>query len=221
MATTIEDSIDQIKSIITSTYPNFGNLFNEGLSRSEISEFESEYNIKLPDDVVTYLQQINGEIPYEQQYKLEVGLFLGLQTLNLEDIKREMDVWKQVVEDDPELLDEEYESLPEGAVNPIYCDADSWIGLATDGSGNSIGVDLKPGPNGKVGQVIVWGRDYNEERIVIFDSWGDFLKEVVKDLKRTDLYRIENNCFEFLNERDANYLNYLFEKRLAEYRASE
>lgn len=221
MVVDTEHLVDRIKSIITSKFPNLGNLFNDGLSRSEIREFEIEYKFKLPDEVVAYLQLVNGEIPFEQQNMFQVGVFLGLEMLALKDIKRELNVWKEVVDQNPDLLEDTYESFPEGAVKPVYCDPDSWVGLAIDGCGNSIGVDLNPGPNGKVGQVIVWGRDYIDERTVIFDNWTDFLKEVVQDLERDDLYKIEDNAFEFLSDQVGNYMDYLFERKLAEYKKSQ
>lgn len=218
MAVDVATSIDSIKSIIKKQFPNF-DIIQEGLPHSEIRKFEAEFKIKLPDEVVSYLQLANGEAPYDKDNLFQVGVFLGLEMLSLSEIKREMNVWKEVISENADFQDEVYESFPEGAVKPVYCEPDHWVGLATDGCGNSIGVDLNPGPNGKRGQVIVWGRDYIDERVVIFDCWSDFLKQAVADLeKEGELYKVIDNAYEFVDEQVGNYMDYLFEKKLADYR---
>mgnify|MGYP006198197397 CR=1 FL=1 len=45
-----------------------------------------------------------------------------------------------------------------GAVDPAYINP-RWIPLTHDGSGNHIGLDFDPWPGGRVGQVILFGRD--------------------------------------------------------------
>jgi hypothetical protein len=50
-----------------------------------------------------------------------------------------------------------------------------WIPLLSDWEGNHIGVDLEPGPSGKVGQVINFGRD-EEEKYVLFPSVVDLVE---------------------------------------------
>lgn len=217
MVCDIGELVDSIKSTINKKFPSFG-TFQVGLPHSEIRKFESEYQIKLPDEVVSYLQLVNGETPYDKENLFQLGVFLGLEMLSLDEIKREMNVWKEVVRDNPDFADDKYESAPEGAVKEVYCEPNFWVGLATDGCGNSIGVDLSPEPNGKYGQVIIWGRDYIDERIVIFSNWAEFLKQVINDLNRDgEFYKIEDNSFEFLDEQVGNYMDYLFEKKLKEY----
>lgn len=61
--------------------------------------------------------------------------------------------WRQ------ELLDRQ-ESQPPKAVQKAYAHP-AWIPLARDWGGNNIAVDLAPGPMGKWGQVILYGRDYD------------------------------------------------------------
>ncbi|CCH40868.1 putative cell wall assembly regulator [Wickerhamomyces ciferrii] len=225
MVSEVEESINAIKTLIGEKFPNLRNIFQEGIPSSEINDFESEYNIKLPKDVVKYLQLVNGESPYEEQNQFMIGVFLGLEMLSLDEIKREMNVWKQVVDENPDFEEMELETYPKGFVSPVYCDANNWIGLTTDGSGNSIGIDLNPGPQGKIGQVIVWGRDYMDERIVLFDTWSCFLEKVVKDLQNDKIYKIEDNAFEMLDgENDeiyGNYMDYLFETTLKRLRSGK
>ena len=65
-------------------------------------------------------------------------------------------------------------SWPEGAVDPAYINP-RWIPLTHDGSGNHIGLDLDPWPGGRVGQVILFGRD-EDVKVVLADSLGTFLE---------------------------------------------
>ena len=81
--------------------------------------------------------------------------------------------WRQ------ELLDRQ-ESQPPKAVQKAYAHP-AWIPLARDWGGNNIAVDLAPGPMGKWGQVILYGRDY-DCKYVIAKSWAHFLATVADDI---------------------------------------
>ena len=63
---------------------------------------------------------------------------------------------------------------PEGAVDPAYINR-RWIPLTHDGSGNHIGLDFDPWPGGRVGQVILFGRD-EDVKAVLAESLGKFLE---------------------------------------------
>jgi cell wall assembly regulator SMI1 len=63
---------------------------------------------------------------------------------------------------------------PEGAVDPAYINP-RWIPLTHDGSGNHIGLDFDPWPGGRVGQVILFGRD-EDVKAVLAESLGKFLE---------------------------------------------
>lgn len=81
--------------------------------------------------------------------------------------------WRQ------ELLDRQ-ESQPPKAIQKAYAHP-AWIPLARDWGGNNIAVDLAPGPTGKWGQVILFGRDY-DCKYVIARSWAHFLSIVADDI---------------------------------------
>ena len=59
---------------------------------------------------------------------------------------------------------------PEGAVDPAYINP-RWIPLTHDGSGNHIGLDMDPWPGGRVGQIILYGRD-EDVKTVLAPSLG-------------------------------------------------
>lgn len=72
------------------------------------------------------------------------------------------------------------DSQPPKAVQRAYAHP-AWIPLARDWGGNNIAVDLAPGPMGKWGQIILFGRDY-DCKYVIAKSWAHFLATVADDI---------------------------------------
>lgn len=91
-------------------------------------------------------------------------------------------VWKE------ELLGKQ-ESQPPGAVQKAYVHR-SWIPLARDWGGNCIAVDLAPGPTGKWGQIIIFGRDY-DCKFVVARSWAAFLANFADDLCSGDKVHVD------------------------------
>lgn len=77
-------------------------------------------------------------------------------------------------------LQERQDSQPPGAVQKAYSHP-AWIPVARDWGGNYIAIDLAPGPAGKWGQVIIYGRDY-DCKYVIARSWSAFLAVLADDL---------------------------------------
>lgn len=71
-------------------------------------------------------------------------------------------------------------SVPPNSVQKAYAHA-GWIPLVRDWGGNNLAVDLAPGPNGRWGQIILFGRDY-DTKYVVARSWGAFLALVADDL---------------------------------------
>ena len=77
---------------------------------------------------------------------------------------------------------------PEGAVDPAYINR-RWIPLTHDGSGNHIGLDFDPWPRGRIGQVILFGRD-EDVKAVLAESLGSFL-EWIAGLLESGNFRLE------------------------------
>jgi cell wall assembly regulator SMI1 len=72
------------------------------------------------------------------------------------------------------------DSQPPNAIQRVYAHP-AWIPLVRDWGGNNLAVDLAPGPAGKWGQVILFGRDY-DCKYVVARSWSAFLAMVADDL---------------------------------------
>jgi cell wall assembly regulator SMI1 len=77
---------------------------------------------------------------------------------------------------------------PDSAVDPAYINP-RWIPLTRDGSGNHIGLDFDPWPGGRVGQVILFGRD-EDVKAVLAESLGQFLGWIA-DLLEGGNFRLE------------------------------
>jgi len=82
-------------------------------------------------------------------------------------------LWRQ------DLLDRQ-DSQPSRAIQKAYAHS-GWIPLARDWGGNNLAVDLAPGPVGKWGQIIIFGRDY-DCKYVVARSWSAFLAMVADDM---------------------------------------
>ncbi|KAL8734522.1 MAG: hypothetical protein Q9166_001422 [cf. Caloplaca sp. 2 TL-2023] len=88
-------------------------------------------------------------------------------------------LWRQ------ELLGRQ-DSQPSRAIQKAYAHP-GWIPLARDWGGNNIAVDLAPGPAGKWGQIIIFGRDY-DCKYVIARSWAAFLATVADDISSEKVF---------------------------------
>lgn len=76
---------------------------------------------------------------------------------------------------------EHQDSLPQGAVHKVYAHP-AWIPLVSDYLGNNLAIDLSPGPQGRWGQVILFGREY-DCKYVVAPSWANFLMTFADDLE--------------------------------------
>lgn len=83
------------------------------------------------------------------------------------------------------------DSQPSGAIQRAYTHP-AWIPMARDWGGNCLAVDLAPGPAGKWGQVILFGRDY-DCKFVIARSWAAFLANVADDLASPKVFVSEDS----------------------------
>jgi cell wall assembly regulator SMI1 len=143
-----------------------------GISLAEIEEFETRRGVKLPDDVTRYFQCANGDAA------TALELFLpGLYLLPLKLVIEQMEISDECCSQEEAFQDEH--CFPPGAIQGYYCDTKHWIPLAYDFAACSIAIDLAPGPKGKFGQVIVFGKHYMSAYCVVADSWSEFLDDYV------------------------------------------
>ena len=110
------------------------------------------------------------------------GHIYGLPLLPLKDAAFQWKTWARVLAD---FGGNRYEipggSWPKDAVDPAYINP-RWLPLTHDGSGNHIGLDFDPWPNGRIGQVILFGRD-EDVKCVLAESLGKFLEWIASLLE--------------------------------------
>jgi len=175
-----------------------------------LARLDSWYSANLPPDQYTFnppakdeeleeLERLVGvELPctYRQLYRWHdgengdrCGHIYGMPLLPLARVVREWQCWSDVLAD---FGGNRYAitagAWPEGSIDPAYINP-CWIALTADGSGNHIGLDLDPWPGGRMGQIILFGRD-EDVKVVLADSLGRFL-EWVADLLEGGNFRLD------------------------------
>ena len=147
------------------------------------------------------------------------GLFFGLTLLPIEDVLEEWRFWREV-DDDPTTganprLKDLMDSIPPGWVRKEYS-CRGWIPLVTDKTGNYLGIDMNPGEDGQVGQVIVFGRDFDTKVVMHrgqgYHGWATWLAGFVDDLESGEGFELgtSNDASEG-SEDSVGYENYFFD----------
>jgi cell wall assembly regulator SMI1 len=149
---------------------------NPPAEEEELDEFEEIIKAKIPEDLrLSYLIH-NGSSGSSSN-----GLIFGFHVLSISEIMEEWLTWKNVVRSMPSSMNSECGSFPEEHIKVLYANP-LWIPITNDGSGNHIGVDLDPGPQGIRGQIFNFGRDENF-KFVIGRSFGEFFEWVIDTLE--------------------------------------
>lgn len=196
----------KIERWLEHNYEELLDQLGEGCTQNDINELEHELDCSLPLEVRESLMLHDGQ----ERPGLPTGLLFSCMLLDCEEIVQERTNWKTVNEEylssaqvhnapisssaagpsssaaqQPptmwrnDLLDRQ-DSQPPGAVQKAYAHP-AWIPLARDWGGNHLAIDLAPGPAGKWGQVIIFGRDY-DCKYVVARSWAAFLAVFADDL---------------------------------------
>ncbi|KAI4122410.1 MAG: hypothetical protein LQ338_005833 [Usnochroma carphineum] len=194
-------------------YEELHDQLSEGCTQNDVNELEHELDCSLPMEVRESLQIHDGQ----ERGGRPTGIIFGCMLLDCEEIVQEWKQWRVVNEEflsspapqrqqafskafngpqqstnpgtNPlwrqELLDRQ-DSQPPRAIQKAYAHP-GWIPLARDWGGNNIAVDLAPGPTGKWGQIIIFGRDY-DCKYVIARSWAAFLAMVADDISSEKVF---------------------------------
>jgi len=168
-------------------------VFNPPAKEAEIDALERLIGLKLPRAYRQLYSWHDGEEGDRW------GHIYGLPLLPLDEAAVQWKAWNAVLAD----FDEDRYKIPggawpEGAVDPAYINP-RWIPLTHDGSGNHIGMDFDPWPNGRVGQVILFGRD-QDVKVVLAESLGKFL-EWIAGLLEGGNFRLEARADEVVLRR--------------------
>lgn len=171
---------------------------NDPCSSKDLKDVEKDLELILPKPVKVSLRIHDGQ---ELDGLSGVrGLLFGLSLMTLDEIVSMKDHWSKIYYN-LYTLQRNLNKLPkQGSIPPNYiklqyCNP-KWVPMITDNAGNHIAIDLDPGMKGTIGQVIIFGRDF-DTKFVLAENWGQFLTGFVLDLKSNnwDLEEDEDNDF--------------------------
>lgn len=198
-------------------YPELGDTLNYGMLPQDLAQVEMAFGFSLPHPVRESYLCVDGQEP-ESAAGCSEGLFFGLYLLPLEDVLEEWRFWREV-DDDPQTganatLREIMESIPAGWVRKEYS-CRGWIPLIADKAGNYLGIDMNPGEGGAVGQVIVFGRDF-DTKVVMWrgdgpGGWAKFLAGFVEDLESGEGFELGGQEGSDGSEDSLGYEGYFFD----------
>jgi cell wall assembly regulator SMI1 len=176
-----------------------------------------QFGVALPAAVRDSYLTVDGQ-EAESSAGCAEGLFFGLTLLPLEDVLEEWRFWREV-DDDPATgantrLRDGMRSIPDGWVHKEYSQR-GWIPLIVDKAGNYIGVDLNPAVGGSVGQVIVFGRDF-DTKVVLWRGdgpagWAKWLASFVDELESGEGYELGGNDVSEGSEDGLGYESYYYD----------
>jgi cell wall assembly regulator SMI1 len=157
--------------------------FNPPANDGKLDAFERLIGLRLPS---AYRQLYNWHDGDKND--LFSGHIYGVPLISLHDAAIQWKMWNKVL---AEFGGNRYEiaggAWPAGAVDPAYINP-RWIPL-TNSDGNHIGLDFDPWPSGRIGQIILYGRD-EDVKLVLAESLGTFL-DWIADLLENGNFRLE------------------------------
>ena len=184
----------RLKVWLSANIPGVLETMNPGATDAEIVAYENAIERALPDDVRQWFRLHDG-----QDDDADGGLIFNLCPISLAESLHQWTAWLE-----NEAMNSEIEStsLPAGAIQRLYTSR-GWIPLTHDFGGNFLGVDLDPGPNGTVGQVINFGRD-ESTKCVAATSWAQFIEWIAAEYERGRLV-FESDDEGFLMEEHSEF----------------
>ncbi|TEB36200.1 hypothetical protein FA13DRAFT_1683515 [Coprinellus micaceus] len=190
---------NRLRSWLNREYPELGDTLNYGIPPQDLADIEMQFGFPLPPAVRESYLVVDGQ-EAESAAGCAEGLFFGLTFLPLESVLEEWRFWREVDDDpatgaNPKLL-ELMQSIPPGWIRADYANR-GWVPLIADKAGNYIGIDLNPGQKGSVGQVIIFGRDF-DTKVVLWGGdgpggWAKWLAAFAEELEAGEGFEIGNN----------------------------
>ncbi|KAF8626227.1 hypothetical protein AX15_004914 [Amanita polypyramis BW_CC] len=213
----LQSTWDRLRTWLDREYPELGDTLNYGIPPEDLAQIELQLGSPLPPAVRESYFCVDGQ-EAESAAGCSEGLFFGLTLLPLEDVLEEWRFWREVDEDPQtganQKLKEHMYSVPPGWVRREYSQR-GWIPLIADKVGNYTGVDLNPDQAGCIGQVIVFGRDF-DTKIVLYPGdgpagWAKWLATFVDELESGEGYELGRAENSDDDEDDLGYENYFYD----------
>lgn len=217
---------EKLEAWMDREYPELADNLEEPATAADLNEIENDLKTHLPLEVRQSYQIHDGQLGLVG----ETGVVMGLTLLGLDGIMEEFTVWQKVIERialhhhsltniqaktrqqqlNPNLRPVDFisrqGSVPRGYVQEVYAHS-LWIPLCKDHAGNNVAVDLAPGPLGRWGQIIVYGRDF-DTKYVVASTWSEFLFNYCEDLEEGNFY-VDELDEDFLFQSNGKVMPYL------------
>lgn len=153
--------------------------------KADLAALEKALGAPLPDSVREFWELCGGQTDADG-----AAVAAGFAVLSPADALREWKSWDELREKQGESKLEKLSmnctSSPTDAIQDEYSVA-GWLPLWKERlEGNYLGVDLSPGPEGHVGQVINFGRD-EDEKTVLFWDFADLVDWLADEAKAGNL----------------------------------
>lgn len=186
----VRDSWTRIEKWLKENLPKTFAALRGPVSKADLKRFEKTIGQKLPDDVAESWRIHDGQLtrdPEDPDLYI-AGVLFGFHLISLckGDYSAEW-CWKgnsagQKSYDKARAdADLDCKSFPIDSTLRVY-GSPGWIALHENASANYLGIDLTPGPNGRMGQVISFGRDQNPQYVIAV-SWAHFLEDVADEME--------------------------------------
>lgn len=146
---------------------------NPGVSEDHLLILERSISNTLPDEYRAWLKTHNG------QATETTGLLHSNEFLSVSRLLEEWLSMKKLLNAGD--LTKEGESVPKGAIKPVWWDT-QWLPISADGSGGLVCIDLAPSDKGVVGQIINFDHK-TDQRHVLANSFSDYIAAYLSDLE--------------------------------------
>ncbi|KAG7925958.1 hypothetical protein KL925_003720 [Ogataea polymorpha] len=205
---------DRLDKWMEREFPELGDDMENGATVNDLNAFEKDLNISLPFDVRESYQIHDGQLTLGKKRGLIYGYpLLDLESIAAEvniwrkvgdRLQRTTEYFtsEQILLESQNKSDgsshfqqqkakhfhflDSQKSVPKGAVQEVYYH-NQWIPLVKDNEGNNIALDLAPGPRGRWGQIILFGRDF-DTKFVVASCFTEFLLNLADDLEDGKFY---------------------------------
>ncbi|NUT96926.1 MAG: SMI1/KNR4 family protein [Saccharothrix sp.] len=161
-------------------------VFGTPCTEAELAAAEREMGVRLPEEVRALYLLIGDDLK-ESGVLGRYGL-LPLRGVVSDHLEGGAWGWNDGLFDLGRVV---LEAQPAGAVRAVSR-SDWWVVVFSDFAGNSCAVDLDPGPAGRSGQLIAYGRDYFGPVAHVAESVTARMTEVLEALRRDDIRSYEH-----------------------------
>jgi cell wall assembly regulator SMI1 len=188
----LQPVLNSIDAWYMANVPAIHATLRPGTTDAELDAMEQRTGLKLPEAFrILYrwhdgqdwgLVEISGPtlMPLDPAEINRGGVF-GLDFMPLEAVRDSWENWQATGQDQAEWDEaSSVESFPTGAVQGAST-TPGWLGFLADSRSNYVGLDVNPGPTGRPGQIITFGRD-GTAHYVLADSLDAFLCEYERRL---------------------------------------